>query len=307
MVRSFADIDEMIKGMTANKRIVVAVAAAEDEHVLQAVCAARDLGLIDAILLGDRQKIQQIALECHLDLKGFEMVDCQDTNLAAERAVELVRGGKAQILMKGLLETSVLIKAVLDKERGLRDKRLLSFVGLFEVKKFGKMIGITDPAINLEPGLDDKEIIMKNAVALFHALGNPCPNVAFVAPIEKVNQRMDSTIHAQALSEKYRDCKDFHADGPFALDNAVSVEAARIKGLSGPVAGNADILITNDIGVGNAIYKALVHFSDTRNAGIVIGARAPIIMTSRSDSTDAKINSIKLGVLLSEYYQTLSN
>lgn len=307
MVRSFADIDEMIKGMTANKRIVVAVAAAEDEHVLQAVCAARDLGLIDAVLLGDRQKIQQIALESHLDLKGFEMVDCQDTNLAAERAVELVRCGKAQILMKGLLETAVLIKAVLDKERGLRDKRLLSFVGLFEVKKFGKMIGITDPAINLEPGLDDKEVIMKNAVALFHALGNDCPNVAFVAPIEKVNQRMDSTIHAQALSEKYRDCKEFHADGPFALDNAVSVEAARIKGLSGPVAGNADILITNDIGVGNAIYKALVHFSDTRNAGIVIGARAPIIMTSRSDSTDAKINSIKLGVLLSEYYQSLSN
>jgi phosphate butyryltransferase len=307
MVKSFDDIDKMIRSMTVNKRIVMAVAAADDEHVLEAVCAARDLGLIDAILVGDKQKILQIALENSLELKDFEIVDCQDAHLAAVLAVDLVRCGQAQILMKGLLETSVLIKAVLDKERGLHDKRLLSFVGLFEVKKFGKMIGITDPAINLEPGLDDKEIIMKNAVALFHALGNDCPNVAFVAPIEKVNQRMDSTMHARALSEKYRDSKDFHCDGPFALDNAVSVNAAKIKGLSGPVAGNADILITNDIGVGNAIYKALVHFSDTRNAGIVIGARAPIIMTSRADSTDAKINSIKLGVLLSEYYHALSN
>lgn len=307
MVKSFDDIDRLIKGMAGNKRLVTAVAAADDEHVLQAVCEARDLGLTDAILVGNKQNILHKALENRLDLKGFDIIDCPDAGQAAERAVELVRCGEARILMKGLLDTAILIKAVLDRERGLRDKRLLSFVGLFEVRKFGKMIGITDPAINLEPGQEDKEIIMKNAVALFHALGNDCPNVAFVAPIEKVNQRMDSTMHARAITEKYRDSRDFHADGPFALDNAVSVEAARIKGLSGPVAGHADILITNDIGVGNAIYKALVHFSDTRNAGIVIGAHAPIIMTSRADSTDAKINSIKLGVLLSEYYQSLGN
>jgi Phosphotransacetylase len=305
MVKSFDDIDRMIKDITLEKPKVLAIAAASEDNILNAVCEARNIGIIDAVLVGNELKIFEIAEEHGFDLHGFRIVNCEDEAKAAQIAVELVRTGEAQILMKGLLDSSTYLKAILDKEKGLRESKLISYIGLFEVEKLKKLLMITDPAINLEPDLDTKEIIMRNAIIFAHALGYTCPKVAFICPVEKVNPKMDSTIHAKTLVEKYSKSGEFLVGGPFALDNAISVEAARIKGITGPVAGNADILIVNDIGVGNVIYKSLVYFSSTRNAGVVIGTKSPVLMASRSDSTDTKLNSIKLGVLLAEHYQSL--
>lgn len=298
MIQSFSDIDKRIKEINIGTPKVLAVAAADEEHVLQAVCEARNLGIIDAVLVGNLHRVYEIAEKHGFDLKGFKLMDCEDIRTAAEKAVELVHKGEAHILMKGLVDSSTYIKAILDKERGLRSSRLISQVSLFEIEKTKRMLIITDPGLNPEPGLDDKETIMKNAVSFANALGNDCPRVAFVCPIEKVNPRMDSTIHAKTLAEKYRGSKDFLVDGPFGFDIAVSEEAARIKGIGGPVAGNADIVVVNDIGVGGVLYKSLVYLSNTRNGGVVVGAKAPVLMTSRSDCTDTKLNSIKLGVLL---------
>lgn len=298
MIKSFADIDHAIKNINRDISIGLVVAAAEEEHVLEAVCEAKRLGIIRGILVGDRNKITELADKNGFDLSEFEIINEADNNKAAQHAVQLVREGHAQIIMKGLLDTSVYLKAILDKEKGLKESRLLSCAGVFEIEKLGRLLLITDPAINLEPGLEEKEIIMQNAVSLSHALGNPCPKVAFVCPIEKVNPRMISTIHAKELTEKFKESKDFLAAGPFGLDNAISIEAARIKGISSPVSGNADILVLNDIGVGNVIYKLLVYLADAKNTGIVLGAKVPVLMTSRSDNTAAKLNGIKLCVFL---------
>lgn len=306
MIQSFAELDNRIKEANPGAPKVLAVAAAEEEHILQAVCEAARLGIIRGILVGDAQRISEIAEKHGFDLKGFELVNCGDIRAAAREAVELVQRGEAQILMKGLLDSSIYLKAILDKERGLRSSQLLSQVSLFEIEKINRLLIITDPAMNPEPGLEEKEIIMKNAVSFARVLGIDCPRVAFICPIEKVNPRMDSTLHAKALTEKYGGNKEFLVDGPFGFDIAVSAEAARIKGIGGPVAGNADILLVNDIGVGGVLYKSLVYLSNTRNGGVVVGAKAPVLMTSRSDSTDTKLNSIKLGVLLANYNEATS-
>lgn len=306
MVRSFADIDKMVERIKLGTPKVLSIAVADDEHVLQAVCQAKKLGIADAVLVGNKQAIIDKAGEHGFDLDGFEIIHRENASGAAETAVELVREGKAHILMKGLLDTSVFLKAVLDKEKGLRDSKLLSYASLFEVKGFNRLLIITDPAINLEPDLESKEIIMKNAVALAHALGNECPKVAFVCPVEKVNPKMDSTLHAKALVEKYSGSRGFCVGGPFGLDNAISEYAAKIKGVGGPVAGKADILILNDIGVGNAIYKSLIFFSNAVNAGIVSGAKAPILIPSRAENAEARLYCIKLGVLLADYYKSLN-
>lgn len=305
MVRSFADIDAMIANANLGSNKILAVPAADELHVLEAVWEAKKLGLTGAILIGDRMNIIRIARENSIHPDEFEIIHCTDAAESSQIAVDLVRNGRAHIILKGLLDTVVFLKAVLNKERGLRGDSLLSHAAIFEVTGFDRLIIITDPAINLEPSLEEKEMIMKNAVALAHALGNGCPKVGFVAPVEKVNSRMDSTMHAKALVDKYAESRSFLVGGPFGLDNAISEEAALIKGISGPVAGKADILIVNDLGVGNVIYKAMVYFAHAKHAGIVIGAKAPILITSRADSSETKVNCIKLAILLSDHYQSL--
>jgi phosphate butyryltransferase len=300
MMKSFADIDAAIKNKSTSSPQVLSVAAAAESHVLEAVCSARSLGLIDAVLVGDAGRIHTIAEEHQFDISGMRIIDSPDNHEAAKASVELVRSGKAQILMKGLLDTAIYVKAILDKNAGLRGDGLLSFISAFEVPHYDKLLLITDPAINMEPGLEEKEQILFNAVVLAKALGNDYPKVALISPIEKPNPKIVSTLHAGTLTEKYKGNASFMVDGPFALDIAVSKEAARIKGIDSPVAGDADILLVNDLGVGNVLYKSLVYFAGARNGGIVLGAKAPVIITSRSDSADTKLNSIKLSILLSD-------
>lgn len=304
MVKSFSDIDRLIKGKNIGTKVLSVAAAAED-HVIQAVTQARDIGIIKVILVGDEKKIRDIADENGLDLNGIRIIDCEDPAEASKIAVSLVRSGDAQILMKGLVDTSVYIKAVLDRDNGLRQSRLLNYVAVFETQGFDRLLYMTDPGINIEPTLEEKEIMMRNSVSLAKAMGRDCPNVAFISPIEKINVKMDSTLHAKAIKEKYLGSKDFAVDGPLALDLAVSQEAAKIKGVSSDVCGKADILIVNDIGVGNALYKSLVHFSGAKSGGIVLGASAPVLLVSRADSMETKLNSIKMGVLVSDYYNSI--
>lgn len=278
----------------------IAVAAAQDLEVLLAVKNARDLGLAEAILVGDASRIRQIAQENQLDLTGFVVIEQADVAQACRTAVQLVSEGKAQILMKGLVDTAVILKAVLDKEIGLRTENVLSHVAVAEIAGYDRLFYITDAAMNIEPDLITKKQIIENSVQVANALGNDYPKVACVCAVEKVNAKMKATVDAAALvkmneSGELGGCL---VAGPLALDNAVSLEAAQHKGITNPVAGNADILVMPFIEPGNMLYKSIVFFAKGKLAGIVVGAKAPIVLTSRADSDEAKLNSIAIGVLM---------
>lgn len=299
MIKSYSEIDKIIKERAGQKK-VMAVAAADELHVLEAVSQAYEIGLVDAILVGDRENILKIGKENNLDLLKFEIIDCKDMTECARIAVQLVRDGRAHVIMKGLLDTSIFLKAILNREHGLRKNALLSHVSICEVEGYDRLILLTDPAINIEPTREEKEAIMMNAISVAHALGNGCPKVGFVAPIEKVNPKLKSTLDAKAITDKYAGSTDFIVGGPFGLDNAVSLEAAKIKKVEGPVAGKADILILNDLGVANVFLKSMIYFTNMIFSGAVVGASVPVVMTSRADSSESKLNSIKMSVILSK-------
>ncbi len=278
----------------------IAVAAAQDLEVLLAVKNARDLGLAEAILVGDASRIRQIAQANQLDLTGVAIIDQADAAQACRTAVQLVSEGKAQILMKGLVDTAVILKAVLDKEIGLRTENVLSHVAVAEIAGYDRLFYITDAAMNIEPDLITKKQIIENSIQVANALGNDHPKVACICAVEKINAKMKATVDAAALvkmneSGELGGCL---VAGPLALDNAVSLEAAQHKGITNPVAGNADILVMPFIEPGNMLYKSIVFFAKGKLAGIVVGAKAPIVLTSRADSDEAKLNSIAIGVLM---------
>jgi phosphate butyryltransferase len=283
----------------------IAVAAAQDDAVLQAVEAARKAGLARFILFGDRDAIERIAAEMGIDLSPYEIVHEGTIAQAAAAAVAHVRAGEASIVMKGLLDTSVLLKAVLDKERGLHAGRLVSHVGVIQSPHYHKLLLVTDAAINIAPtlaALAEKVDIVRNAVDCALAIGVVLPKVAILAAVEKVvADKMPCTADAAILTQMNRRGQILSCliDGPLALDNAVSAEAARIKKIESPVAGDADILVAPDIQAGNILYKCLLDLGGAKGAGRVLGARAPIVLTSRADSAETKLASIALGVLAS--------
>lgn len=296
MIRNFLDVMKIAKERGPK---IVSVACAEDVEVLLAVNTAKKEGIADAILVGDEEKMQVIATENNIDLDQFQVIDIKDAAEASRRAVQLVSTGKAHMVMKGLVDTSIILKAVLDGEIGLRTGNVLSHVAVFDVKGYERMFLVTDAAMNIAPDLETKKQIIENAVQVAHALDIEEPKVAVVCAKEKANPKMPDTMDAVALEEmnqkgKIKDCL---VGGPFALDNAVSVEAAKHKGIHHPVAGYADILLTPDIEAGNVLYKSMVYFAGAKNAGIIVGAKAPIVLTSRADSDEAKLYSIALGVL----------
>lgn len=274
------------------------VACAEDEDVLLAVEHARKEGIVKGILVGDRKKIEVIALEQKISLENYEVIDIPEMIEASLEAVKLVHSGKGQILMKGFVDTSIILKAVLNPEVGLRmEGNLLSHIGLFHVKNHEKARIVTDAAMNISPSLEEKRKILENAVKVSHALGIETPKVAVLCAKEKVSPKMKATVDAaelQNLNEK-GEIKNCLVLGPIALDGAVSKEAANHKNIVHPVAGDADILLVPDIESGNILYKALTYFCESESAGLIVGAKAPIVLTSRSDSDKTKFNSILLG------------
>ncbi|WP_372998913.1 phosphate butyryltransferase [Lutispora sp.] len=299
MIKAF---DEIVKYAKEKGPKTLAVAVAQDAEVLNAVNNAKDLGIAEAILVGDKEEIVKAAASCGVDIAKFSIIDEKDKAQACKKAVSLISEGKADIVMKGLVDTAIILKAVLAEEAGLRTGNVLSHVAVFEVNGYDRLFIVTDAAMNIAPNLEQKKQIIENAVKVANAMGNMEPKVAVLAAVEKVNPKMQATLDADALVEmnKKGELKGCLLGGPFALDNAVSLEAAKHKGIVHPVAGNADILMVPQIEAGNMLYKSMVFFAKAQNAGIVVGAKVPIVLTSRADSDIAKLNSIAIGVLMAD-------
>ena len=299
MGRSFDELFSQLK-VVGTKRLAVAVA--QDEPVLEAVNEAKDRGIIDAILVGDKNKIEEIASNIDIDLSKFEIIDECNSQKATMKAVELVSSGQADMVMKGLVDTATFLRGVLNKEVGLRTGKLMSHVAVFEVEGIDRLILVTDAAFNTYPDIKAKTQIINNSVMVAKACGIECPKVAPVCAVEVVNPDMPATIDASLLS-KMNDrgqIKGCIVDGPLALDNALSEEAAQHKGIKGEVAGRADILLLPNIESANVMYKSLTYTAKSRNGGILVGTSAPVILTSRADSRETKVNSIALAALVSE-------
>ena len=299
MSKSFKDLLAQVAECPMKK---VAVACAQDDAVLEAVKAAKERHIADAILVGDEAKIRTIAGVLKMNINEFEIINVVDPIEAARTAVKLVHDGKADMYMKGLIDTKSFLKSVLDKEVGLRTDKTLSHVCVFEIEGIDRLLFLSDVAFVPYPDLDTKAQIIKNTVEIAHACGIECPKVAPLAAVEVVNPDMPATIDAALLS-KMSDrgqIKGCIVDGPLALDNALSEEAAHHKGVTGPVAGKADILVLPNIDVANVMYKSLTYTAQTKNGGILVGTSAPVILTSRADSFETKVNSIALAALVSE-------
>ncbi|KGG80103.1 phosphate butyryltransferase [Caloranaerobacter azorensis H53214] len=296
-MRGFEDVLRLAKERGPK---TISVAAAQDKEVLIAIKQAKEMGIADAILVGDKERITQIADEIGMNLNDFEVIDLKDLKEASRKAVELVSSGKAHMVMKGLVDTSIILRAVLDEEIGLRTGKVLSHVAVFDVETYDKILFVTDAAMNIAPNLEQKKQIIENAVFVAHSLDIENPKVAVVCAKEKVNPKMPATVDAEKLEEmnKNGEITGCIVGGPFALDNAISKEAAKHKGIEHPVAGDADILLMPYIEAGNVLYKSLVFLSKAQNAGVIVGAKAPVVLTSRADSDSAKLNSIALGVLM---------
>ena len=278
----------------------MAVAVAQDEDVLGAIKLAYEKGIVEPILVGDKDIIEKLAKDLSFDLSKVEIVDEKDGVEATRKATAMVSSGKAQVLMKGLIDTSVIMKAVLDKEIGLRTDSVISHVAVFDVPTYHKVFMVTDAAMIIAPDLEQKKKIIENAVKLAHSLDIAEPKVAVLASKEKVSPKMEATVHAKELADmnKAGEITGCIVDGPFALDNAVSKESARIKGIDSVVAGDADILLAPDIEAGNVLYKALSFLANAKSAGLIVGTSKPIVLTSRADNEEAKLNSIVLATLM---------
>lgn len=297
MITKFEDI---VKAAQLKGPKIIAVAVAQDIEVLLAVKNACDLGLAKGILVGSGAAIRQIAYDNHLDLSGFQFIEENENAQACRTAVELVSKGEADIVMKGLVDTPVILKAVLDKDIGLRTENVLSHVAVADIDGYDRLFYLTDAAMNIAPGLETKKQIIENSLQVANSLGCHQPKVACLCAVEKVNPKMQATLDAEQLvaMNKAGIITGCVVGGPLALDNAVSLEAAKHKGITDPVAGNADILLVPFIEAGNVLYKSIVFFAKGKIAGIVVGARAPIVLTSRADSDLAKLNSIAIAVLM---------
>lgn len=296
MINSFEDVLKKVKENGMKK---VAVAVAQDEPVLEAIRDAKKMGIADAILVGEKAKIEAVAKTIGLNTSEFEIIDEPNNALAAKIAVELVSSKRADMVMKGLIDTATFLKAVLDKEKGLRTGKVLSHVAVFDVPALKRIILVTDAAMNIAPDLMTKKQIIENAVSVARGIGIETPKVAVIAAVEVVNPDMQPTLDAAVLS-KMNDrgqIKGCIVDGPFAIDNAISEEAAAHKGIKSPVAGKADIILVPNIETGNVMYKTLTYTSNAKNGGIIAGAAAPVILTSRSDSHESKLYSIALASL----------
>lgn len=293
---SFKDIIENVKKNGPKK---MAVVAAHDKEVLKAVKAAIEINIVKAALFGNYNKILKISREIDFDLQNVDIIDIADEEKASFEAVKLVSEGKAQILMKGLVDTSIILKAVLNKDVGLRTDKILSHGAVFFTEKYHKMLIITDAAMNIAPNLNKKKQIIENAVELSHSLGIKEPKCSIICAKEKVNPAMIHTVDAAELVKMNisGEIKECIVGGPFALDNAISKKAAKHKGIYNEVAGESDILLMPNIETGNVLYKALAFMANSECAGIILGASAPIVLTSRSDSEISKLNSIALAVM----------
>ena len=296
------NFDDLLSKVKVCERKKVAVAVAQDQPVLEAIKAAKEQGIADAILVGDKEKIREVADSIGMDTTQFEVIHEPDVKKATLFAVQLVSSGRADMVMKGLVDTATFLRSVLNKEVGLRTGKVMSHVAVFEIEGFDRLIFLTDAAFNTYPDLKAKIQIVQNSVYVAKACGIDCPKVAPVCAVEVVNPDMPATIDASLLSKMNErgQIKGCIIDGPLALDNALSEEAANHKGITGPVAGKADVIMLPNIETANVMYKCLTYTSKSRNGGLLVGTSAPVILTSRADSFETKVNSIALAAIVAE-------
>lgn len=300
MSKTFADLIARVNECGVKK---VAVAVAQDSAVLEAVKAAKERRIADAVLVGNEKEIREIAASLSMDLSGFEIINVEDKTEAALTAVKLVHDGKADMYMKGLIDTKGFLKSVLDKEAGLRTGKPLSHVCVFEIEGIDHLLFLTDVAFIPYPTLEDKVNIIHNTLEITSACGIENPKVAPLAAVEVINPKMPATVEAGELTQMNRDGKitGCIVDGPLSLDLAIDPEAAKHKGATDrAIQGDADILLFPDIHAGNLVYKCLVHTAKVINGNILTGTKAPVILTSRSDDFETKVNSIALGAVVAE-------
>lgn len=298
MIKQLKDMVELAKTQT---RMRLVVAAAQDEDVLGAVCSAAADKIIEPILVGDAEEITRIAHTQNLNLEGVKIVDVKDLSEAAHVSVKMVSEGEADFIMKGLIDTSILLKAVLDKSYGLRTDRLLSHVMIYEVPNYHKLLFLTDGGMNIEPTYEEKVKITENAIDACKALGIKTVKVACLAAKEKVSEKMPTTVDARKLQE-HCEAGGFGpgviVEGPLAVDLAISKDAAKVKQFKSEISGDVDVLMVPTIEVGNGIGKTLTYLAGAESAGIIMGARVPVVLVSRADSYEAKLYSIALGSVI---------
>lgn len=298
-------LDHLVSQAVKSENPVVAIAAANDIEVLKAVDLSIQKSLASFILYANEKELTDVlqAQFSHLmENERITIYHAEDEADAALGAVKAVSEGKAHVVMKGNLPTAVILRAVLNKEFGLRTGKVLSHVAAFEVPQFDKIFFITDAAMNISPNLQDKAQIIENAVATASACGIEQPVVAPIAAVETINTAMQPTLDAAALvlMNQRGQIKNCIVDGPLALDNAISIEAAKQKGLTGNTAGKADILLVPNIESGNILYKSLIYFAKAKVGAIIQGAKAPIVLTSRADSAESKVYSLALAILAAQ-------
>jgi len=294
MITKLTDFYKNVGNQEKKKRLVVA--AAQDEHVLDAVFMAKEKNIIEPILVGHEKKISELADKHNYDLTGIEIINEEDNVNAAITSVRLIHDGNGDILLKGLLDSSTFLRPILHREYGLRRGDALSHIGMIELPNYHKVFALTDGALNIAPDLDMKISILKNSIYFMRKLGIEKPKVAALGAFELVHQKMQPTIDAALLSKMAQrgQIKNCIVEGPLSFDNAISKKSAEYKGLDSEVAGDADILLCPNIEAANVLYKSIVYFAGANPACVILGASAPIILTSRTDSEEIKLNSITL-------------
>lgn len=297
-------LDEILDTLKGNEKAVLSVAAAHDEEVLLAIKSATEMGIITPILVGHEDEIRNISKEINFDLNGIKIINKETIEECAEVAVKLVSSKEADFVMKGLLDTSVILKAVLNKEWGLRTDSLLSHVMVYEADFYPKLLVTTDGGMNIAPNYEQKVKILKNAIKATEPLGLETIKVCALAAKEKVNPKMQATVDAKELEDA---CKNGEfgenviVEGPLAFDLAVSKEACEVKGFKTEVGGDVDIILMPTIEVGNGIGKAFTYAAGAKSAGIIMGAKAPIVLVSRADTHESKLYSIAYGAIVAAH------
>lgn len=294
MFRNFQELIAHVQKNDSKKR--VAVAAAQDEHTLEAVFAAAKDKLVEPVLIGDKNKIVEIIKKLNVEFDLNNIINAESDKESAEKTVEIINENKADFIMKGKLQTADLLKAVVDKEKGLRTGNVISHVAIMEVPAYHKLIAITDGGMMMYPNAEEKKQILENAVNVFHAMGYRCPKVAVLAAVETVNPKMPEAVDADILKKMNQigEIKDCIVEGPISVDLTFNKESAKIKGFDSPVTGDADILLVPNIATGNIMSKALIELANATMAGMIVGAKVPIVLTSRGATSQEKYLSLVL-------------
>lgn len=293
MLKSFDQLTEMLKARTVKRR--VAVVAAHDRHSLEAVTAAARDNLVDPVLIGEAGKIQAILSELNFDAEQAQIINQKDPAEAAQTAADLARDGKVDCIMKGALQTATLMKVLVNREHGIRTGKVMSLVALMESPHYHKLFAITDPAILTSPSKEQKQDAIRNALDLLHALGLEKPKVAVLAAAEKLNPKLRESVEAAEIKEE--GIPGCVIEGPISYDLAMDPGAAQLKGYESPVAGDADLLLVPDLASGNIASKSLTVLGGARMAGVVMGAKVPVLVVSRSAPADDKYMSIVAAAL----------